>query len=298
MNEIKEKTTRMLYFVNSLRYLKKNILTDVNDFYLMYPIKIQTIELTSQTNKSNKDKYLIQYSKLNDDSKILIMYQDVILLSDEIKELNKKEDEKSIKKMMMLIMHGYMVMKELLSCLEDQQIYLLNLSLENLVIDSNGQIKLMLKPNIIIIKDDDVSLWSILPYLEEKDELPLELELLRHNNMSLLDIEEIINKEMMKRNKSSLSSGSNLEMNNVISEERLKLFMSMENKDINDKEYVKEIKEKTKEKWKMYGLNRLFYEWLFEDEEMERMMKEKMKKINMDERMMMNFKETLKNDMW
>ena len=48
----------------------------------------------------------------------------------------------------------------------------------------------------------------------------------------------------------------------------------------------------------MYGLNRLFYEWLFEDEEMERMMKEKMKKINMDERMMMNFKETLKNDMW
>lgn len=298
MNEIKEKTTRMLYFVNSLRYLKKNILTDVNDFYLMYPIKIQTIELTSQTNKSNKDKYLIQYSKLNDDSKILIMYQNVILLSDQIKELNKKEDERSIKKMMMLIMHAYMVMKELLICLEDQQIYLLNLSLENLVIDSNGQIKLMLKPNIIIIKDDDVSLWSILPYLEEKDELPLELELLRHNNMSLLDIEEIINKEMMKRNKSSLSSSSNLEMNNVLSEERMKLFMSMENKDINDKEYVKEIKEKTKEKWKMYGLNRLFYEWLFEDEEMERMMKEKMKKINMDERMMMNFKETLKNDMW
>ena len=253
MNEIKEKTTRMLYFVNSLRYLKKNILTDVNDFYLMYPIKIQTIELTSQTNKSNKDKYLIQYSKLNDDSKILIMYQNVILLSDQIKELNKKEDERSIKKMMMLIMHAYMVMKELLICLEDQQIYLLNLSLENLVIDSNGQIKLMLKPNIIIIKDDDVSLWSILPYLEEKDELPLELELLRHNNMSLLDIEEIINKEMMKRNKSSLSSGSNLEMNNVISEERLKLFMSMENKDINDKEYVKEIKEKTKVKSKMYG---------------------------------------------
>lgn len=290
MNEILVKTPKLLHFVNNLKFLKQELLIHINSFYLVYPTKIQTIQLTSLSNNYN----LIQYQKLKNESKIIIIYEHVTLFTNYINELSEKEDERNIKKMIIMIIHSYEVMTMLFHYLEQHHIYMFNLQLENLIIDSNGQIKLMLKPNIIIIKDDDINLWSILPFLEENDQLPLELELLRHTNMSIFDIEHIINKHKISLTTLHTSTQDNrIEMKDIITEDKMKLFMSMINQDINNKEYVNTIKHQIKGGWQTYALNKLFYSWLFENKEMEHMLKHKMNSIHMDDIIIQNFKEQI-----